>query len=253
MQVCRLVSGEKMESKLFYKLDDFEGPLDLLLQLISKNKLNIYDIKLSVLIDQYLEQIEYFRQQEMDIAREFLEMASRLIYMKTVSLLPRHEEIDKLKEELTGELLEYSICREMAEKLSLMTAGFDKFVKLPTAYEFDSAYELSHESEILLSAYLSAVNKAKRISQPNIAPFTKIVAKKIVAVSTKIVFVIRKLSSGSTSKLSLLYKSAKSRSELVATFLAVLELCKANRIKIGSCDMGDAEIKLVKGHKRDEQ
>ena len=242
-----------METKLFYKLDDFEGPLDLLLQLIQKNKLNIHDIKLSVLIDQYLEQIEYFRQQEMEIASEFLEMASRLIYMKTVSLLPRHEEIERLKEELTGELLEYSICREMAAKLSCMTDGFDKFVKLPANYDFDSAYELTHDGETLITAYLSAVNRAKRFAPPNVAPFTRIVVKKIVSVSSKIVFVIRKLAFAGKTRLSSLYSSAKSRSELVATFLAVLELCKANRVKIGAGDSADAEIKLIKGHKRDEQ
>ncbi|MBO4693549.1 MAG: segregation/condensation protein A [Clostridia bacterium] len=242
-----------METKLMYRLDDFEGPLDLLLQLISKNKLNIYDIKLSVLIDQYLEQIECFRRQELEIASEFLEMSSRLIYMKTVSLLPRHEEIERLKEELTGELLEYSICREMAGKLSEMTDGFDKFVKPPTAYDFDSAYELTHESETLVNAYLSAVNRAKRFAPVSVAPFTRIVAKKIVSVSTKIVYVIRKLAFSGKTRLSSLYKEAKSRSELVATFLAVLELCKANRVKIGASDMADAEIKLVKGHKRNEQ
>lgn len=242
-----------METKLLYKLDDFEGPLDLLLQLIIKNKLNIYDIKLSVLIDQYLEQIEYYRQQEMEIASEFLTMASRLIYMKTVSLLPRHDEIEQLKEELTGELLEYSICRAMAEKLSGMTVGFDKFIKPPCEYDFDTAYELKHDSEVLLNSYLSAVNRAKRFAPVNVAPFTRIVAKKIVAVSTKIVFVIRKLAISGKIKLSSLYKTASSRSELVATFLAVLELCKANRIEIGQGNSQDAEIKLIKGHKRNEQ
>lgn len=242
-----------METKLFYKLDDFEGPLDLLLQLIAKNKLNIYDIKLSVLIDQYLEQIEYFRQREMDISSEFLAMASRLIYMKTVSLLPRQDEIEKLKEELTGELLEYSVCRQMAEKLSTMTAGFDKFIKAPSSYDFDTAYELTHDGETLVNAYLSAVNRAKRVAPPSVAPFTRIVAKKIVSVSSKIVFVIRKLALSGGGKLSSLYKTAKSRSELVATFLAVLELCKANRIKIGGTSAEDAEIKLIKGHRRNEQ
>lgn len=242
-----------MEQKLFYKLDDFEGPLDLLLTLIAKNKLNIYDIKLSALIDQYLEQIEYFRSQEMDISSEFLTMASRLIYMKTVSLLPRHDEIEKLKEELTGELLEYSICRQMAEKLSTMTEGFDTFVKPPSEYDFDTTYELNHDSEVLINAYLMAVNRAKRIAPLSVAPFTRIVAKKIVSVSSKIIFVIRKLAVKGNGKLSSLYKTAKSRSELVATFLAVLELCKANRIKIGAGSMDDAEIELIKGHKRDEQ
>ncbi len=100
-----------------YKIEGFEGPLDLLLQLIARNKLNIYDIQLSVLIDQYLAQIELFRSEEMEIKSEFLEMASRLLYIKTVSLLPRHEEIQRLKEELTGELIEYMVCRQIAAQL----------------------------------------------------------------------------------------------------------------------------------------
>lgn len=238
-----------MEVTLSYKLESFEGPLDLLLQLIARNKLNIYDIQLSVLIEQYLKQIEEFKQQEMEVASEFLEMAARLIYMKTVSLLPKHDEIERLKEELTGELIEYQVCRQLAEELSGMTGGFDRFVRNPTEYTFDKTYELVHSSQSVYEAYLSAVGRGQRRLPPSVAPFTKIVAKKIVAVSSKIVFVIRNLVKGGSKKLSSLYKTASSRSELVATFLAVLELCKANRIEI-SDDADEAQIKLIKGHKR---
>jgi hypothetical protein len=132
-----------MESTFSYKLESFEGPLDLLLQLIARNKLNINDIPLTELIDQYLEQIQLFKEEEMDIASEFLEMAARLIYIKTVSLLPKHDEIIQLKAELTGELLEYQLCQEMAGKLSLMTAGFDTFIRKPTEYEFDKTYKVN--------------------------------------------------------------------------------------------------------------
>ena len=125
-----------METAISYHLETFEGPLDLLLQLIAKNKLNIYDIPLVELIDQYLAQIELFKEEQMDIASEFLEMAARLIYIKTVSLLPKHEETEKLKQELTGELLEYQVCREMAQKLGTMTGGFDCFVKKPSEIDF---------------------------------------------------------------------------------------------------------------------
>lgn len=239
------------ETVLSYKLESFEGPLDLLLQLIARNKLNIYDIKLSLLIDQYLEQIEIFKSEELEISSEFLEMAARLIYMKTVSLLPRHDEITRLKEELTGELLEYQVCREMAQKLSLMTGGFDNFVAKPQEVEVDKTYALTHDSDILLNAYLSAVGRGQRRLPPSVAPFTKIVAKKIVAVSSKIVFVMRKLVKGGKSSLKTLYQTAKSRSELVATFLAVLELCKANRISVDG-DGDNAEIKLIKGKKGNE-
>lgn len=237
-----------MENILSYKLEGFEGPLDLLLQLIARNKLNIYDIPLTELIDQYLEQIKLYEQEEMEIGSEFLEMASRLLYIKTVSLLPRHDEVVKLKEELEGELIEYMVCQQIAKRLSEMQCGFNKFVKSPTEYDFDKTYELVHTSDVMYLSYLAAVGRGKRKLPPSTAPFTKIVAKKIVAVSTKIVFVIRNLWSGGKHKLSSLYKTANSRSELVATFLAVLELCKANRIKIDG-DSDEAEISLVKGHK----
>ncbi len=240
-----------MENILCYKIEGFEGPLDLLLQLIARNKFNIYDIQLTELIDQYLEQIKLFEKEEMELGSEFLEMASRLLYIKTVSLLPKHDEIVSLKEELVGELLEYMVCKQVAKKFSEMQDGFDLFVKSPSEYDFDKTYELVHSSDVLYLSYLSAVGRGKRKLPPSTAPFTKIVAKKIVAVSTRIVFVIRNLWSGSKKKLSSLYKTANSRSELVATFLAVLELCKANRVRIDG-DSDEAEITLIKEHKRDE-
>lgn len=238
-----------MENTLSYKLEGFEGPLDLLLQLIARNKLNIYDIELSVLIDQYLEQIELFKAEEMELASEFLEMASRLLYIKTVSLLPKHDEIVQLKEELTGALLEYMVCQQIARKLSEMQDGFDRFVRKPEELEFDKTYELTHSADVMYLSYLAAVGREQRKLPPSTAPFTKIVAKKIVAVSTKIVFVMRNLWKGGSKKLSSLYKTARSRSEMVATFLAVLELCKANRVRVDG-DAENAEIKLIKEHKR---
>ncbi|MBQ1961895.1 MAG: segregation/condensation protein A [Clostridia bacterium] len=237
------------ENILSYKLESFEGPLDLLLQLIARNKLNIYDIQLTVLFDQYMEQIELMKEQDLEIASEFLEMAARLIYMKTVSLLPRHDEIEQLKQELTGELLEYQICQQMAQKLGAMTDGFNSFIRRPEELDFEQTYEIIHKSDTLYLAYLAAVGRGQRRLPPSVAPFTKIVAKKIVAVSTKIVFVIRNLWRGGSKKLSALYSTAQSRSELIATFLAVLELCKANRVEIVG-ENEETEIKLNRGHKR---
>lgn len=238
-----------MEKALSYKLESFEGPLDLLLQLIARNKLNIYDIQLTVLFEQYMAQIEAMREQDLEIASEFLEMAARLVYMKTVSLLPKHDEIVRLKEELTGELLEYQVCQQMAKKLSEMTSGFDTFVRKPEEPELDKTYELVHAPDTIYLSYLAAVGRGQRKLPPPVTPFTKIVAKKIVAVSTKIVFVLRNLVKSGTSRLSTLYSSATDRSELVATFLAVLELCKTNRIEIVE-DGDDSQIKLLRGHKR---
>ena len=168
-----------MENILCYKLEGFEGPLDLLLQLIARNKYNIYDIPLLELTEQYLKQIETIEDDELEHQSEFLQMASRLLYIKTVSLLPKHDEVVKLKEELTGELLEYMVCQQMAKKFSTMQDGFNMFVREPSEVEVDKTYELVHSSDVMYLSYLAAVGRGKRKLPPSTAPFTKIVAKKI--------------------------------------------------------------------------
>ena len=234
-----------METAYVYRLENFEGPLDLLLQLIARNKLDIYDIQLSVLIDQYLEQVELMQQQNPDIESEFLEMASRLIYLKTAKLLPKHEEYEQLKDELSGQLIEYQLCRQIAAKLCSMSDGFDKVIKGPSEVELPKTYILTHEKQMIFDAYISAVGRGQRKLPPPTGAFVKIVAKKIVSVSSKIVFVMRNLFKRGPQKLSKLYRASKSRSELVATFLAVLELCKANRVEIRG-EGENTEIELIK-------
>lgn len=231
--------------QISYKLGEFEGPLDLLLHLIAKNKLNINDIQLTVLIDQYIEQIRVMQLRDMDVASEFLEMASRLIYLKTVSLLPKHEEAEQLKVELTAELMEYEKCRRAAAVLSTMTGGFDTFIKLPEKIEYDKTYDNIHDKVKIFEAYISAVGRGQRKLPPPTTVFGKIVARRIVSVSSKIVFVLRKLWGGGKKQVKSLFEEAQSRSELVATFLAVLELCKSNRVYVNGSGK-DAEISVVK-------
>ena len=115
--------------RISFKLEVFEGPLELLLHLISKHKLNIYDIEITLLLEQYLEYIDKMSETDMEIASEFLEMAARLIYIKTVSLLPKYEEADDLKQELTGELIEYAVCKKIAERLRNDFIGYDIFIR----------------------------------------------------------------------------------------------------------------------------
>ena len=238
--------------KLEYKLEVFEGPLDLLLYLISKNKLNINDIQLTVLVDQYVEYIRTMQLQDMDVASEFIEMASRLIYLKTVSLLPKHDEAEQLKEELTEELMEYERCRRAAMLLGTMTDEFDTFVKIPEKVEYDKTYQNTHEKELVLSAYIAAIGRGQRKLPPSTTVFGKIVARKIVSVSSKIVFVMKNLMRGGKQKMNLLFKTAQSRTELVATFLAVLELCKASRVHMDG-EGADMEITMVRGKKHDSK
>ena len=225
---------------LTYKLEVFEGPMDLLLHLISKHKLNINDIPIVELVNQYLDYVRQMEDADFDIAGDFLEMAARLIYIKTVSLLPRHEEAETLKKELTGELIEYRDCKLMAEKLSHQTEGFDRYVREPQGGWVNYDYERFHEGEELLDAYISVAGKAMRRLPPPIDSFKVIVAKKFVNVASK----VRKLWSGKKVKFLNLFDGAQSKSDIVATFLAVLELTKTKRITIDG-DMQNPSVQIV--------
>jgi len=234
--------------KLSYQLEVFEGPLDLLLYLISKNKLNIYDIPLLELTRQYIAHIEQMKEQDFEVTSEFLDMAARLVYLKTVSLLPRHEEAVQLKEELTGELVEYKLCQEIAAKLTGMTDGFNAFIRKTAEIEFDKTYANIHPSERLVRAYFEAVGRGQRKLPPSDIPFRTIVAKKTVPVPSKIVFILRKLWKGGKHKMLSLFDNVTSRSEIVATFLALLELCKVKRVTVeGEGD--NTAIVLIKERK----
>ncbi len=226
-----------------YKLEVFEGPMDLLLHLISKHKLNINDIPIVELVNQYLDYVRQMEDADFEVAGDFLEMAARLIYIKTVSLLPRHEEAEKLKKELTGELIEYQACKEMAEKLSKQTDGFNRFVRDPQPGYINYDYERFHEGEELLNAYIAAAGKAQRKLPPPLDSFKAIVARKFVNVASKITTVMRKLSTKKKTKFLDLFSDAQSKSDLVATFLAVLELAKTKKISIdGSIDNPDVKL-----------
>ena len=180
---------------------------------------------------------------DFDVAGDFLEMAARLIYIKTVSLLPRHEEAEKLKTELTGELIEYRDCKLMAEKLSKQTDGFNRYVRSPQSGYINYDYERFHEGEELLNAYISAAGKAQRKLPPPVDTFKEIVAKKFVNVASKISTVMRKLWSGKKVRFLSLFEGAQSKSDIVATFLAVLELTKTKKISIeGSVNNPDVQM-----------
>ena len=229
---------------LTYKIEVFEGPMDLLLHLISKHKLNINDIPIVELVNQYLDYVRQMEEQDFDVAGDFLEMAARLIYIKTVSLLPKHEEAEKLKKELTGELIEYRDCKLMAEKLSKQTDGFGRYVRAQQEGWVNYDYERFHEGEELLEAYVNAAGKAMRRLPPPIDSFKQIVARKFVNVATKVRTVMRKLWSGKKVSFISLFDGAQSKSDLVATFLAVLELAKSKRITIEG-DMHNPKVQMV--------
>lgn len=221
--------------KISFKLDNFEGPLDLLLHLISKHKLNINDIEISKLLEQYLEYINNAVSCDMEIAGEFLEMAARLVYIKTMSLLPDKHEAEEIKKELQGTLIEYSQCRETAEMLRKCFVGYDIFSSPQIKFQSDDEYSVKHDpselSKALLSITIRNIKAVKKESKVN-EKLKTIVKGKMVSVMSKVVFILRKLYAYENVKMSSLYDGMKDRSERVATFLAVLELTKSGRITL---------------------
>lgn len=228
-----------------YKLSEFEGPLDLLLHLISKNKLNIYDIEISVLLVQYMEHIDKMKEKDMDVASKFLEMAARLVCIKTVSLLPKHEESEELKKELSGELIEYQECKKVAQILS-ENINFNSFTRDSANIDYDMSYKKKHDLKEIYNAYLTVIGKNKNKIPVKKEEFSGIVSRKIVSVSSRIIFVLKKLKRVKKLKYQALFEDSKNKSELVATFLAVLELVKGRELCID--DENDVvTVKLIGG------
>lgn len=234
--------------KLNYKLEVFEGPMDLLLHLITKHKLDINDIPILELVEQYTSYVREMQEENMEVASEFLEMAARLVYIKTVSLLPVYDEAEDLKNELRDELLEYRDCKILAGKLSQMTDGFNYSVReFAENVSPDMSYKRLHEPDELLSAYSVAAGKKLRRLPPPIDTFKAIVTRKIVSVGSKIESIVTSLKKKRKTKLFDIYKQAQSRSDLIAAFLAVLELAKNKTIYV-SGEGEDIQIELLEGN-----
>lgn len=218
---------------LSFKLSDFEGPLDLLLHLITKHKLNILDIEISELLRQYLAAIEQGGVQSLETQSAFLEMAARLVNIKTLSLLPRHEEeADKLKAQLTGELMEYRLCKLLATKLAQLAQQNVVYVRAPLQMEQDLTYRGQHRASMLFFASKLSMGRVVRKRPPEQKQFEALVARRVVSVNSRIIHLLRKLYRNPVTSFESLFAEPSDRSELVATFLAVLELVKAKRLHL---------------------
>ncbi|MEG0768439.1 MAG: segregation/condensation protein A [Ruthenibacterium sp.] len=221
---------------LTFKMEEFEGPLDLLLALIAKNKMNIYDINISALIDQYLAVVDLTEAYRMEAASEFIEMAARLVQMKSYFLLPRSDEGERMREELTGMLVEYSLCKTVAAKLRVMADGVYTAVREPAVVDLDERYHHRHELYELETAYNNLQGRSLRKRQPAQERFDSIVQAPFVSVTSRIIHVLRGLMTGRVQHLCELFTLKSGRSATVATFLAVLELIRAGRITIDASE-----------------
>lgn len=218
-----------------YKLENFEGPLDLLLTLIHKNKVSIYDIPIAEITEQYLEAIEGIEELNLDNTSEFLVMASQLLYIKSKMLLPKNEEDEDEedpREELARRLIEYQQYKEASQELrksefSTKHMVFREAEKISFPIP---EYDKRHEVDELLQAFDSIFRRHLRRQKPEKRAFSQIVGREKVSVDDMVEKICKRLRKSKRIKFETLFNEGDSKPEMIATFLAVLEMVKLGRL-----------------------
>lgn len=225
-----------------FHLEVFDGPLDLLLHLLSKNKVEITDIPIAEILEQYLEYIRRMQEFDLEVASEFITMAAQLMYIKSKMLLPvyQDEEAEDPRAGLVEALLEYQQFREASTMLADRSAlGCDLFVKGQEVLEKDQTrIDYHYTYDALTKAIETILQRSERKLPPPVTAFRGIVGRESVPVEDKIRDLIHWFAKQQVVCFEDVVRSATSRSEIVAIFLAVLELSKTRKIYIEDSDTG---------------
>ena len=219
---------------LTYRIDQFEGPLDLLLTLIQKNKVNIEDIPIALICDQYLEYIKAAQNMDMELAGEFIVMASELMRIKSSMLLPRVQPDEKdPRAELADALLRYQQAKQAAQKMAPLYQLYSgRMVKDTDEITVDVTYVADQQVTSLCAAVrrIIAANESRPKAEKQV--FVPMIAKPIVPVEVKIVGILHHISKRRNPSMKDLLSDAVSLPDLIAIFLGILELIKVRKILI---------------------
>lgn len=232
--------------EITFHLEKFDGPLDLLLSLISKNKVSIMDIPIAVILEQYLEYLDKMKSFDMAVSSDFVDMAAQLTLIKSKMLLPKYDdEEEDPRMSLAEALLEYQRAKEAGERLASM--GVDGlFTREPEKIALGENRVFCEKIDVsyILKAVQSILERNERAMPPPINKFNGVVGREKVPVSGKIAEIFRLFTQKDSLSLRELVLSSKSRSDIVAVFLAVLELAKDNKIEIYDETDGDCTMRL---------
>lgn len=230
------------------EMEDFEGPLDVIFTLLSKNKIEIQDVSITAILEQYLSYLDEMKRLDMEIASEFITMASHLMLIKTKMLLSAAEQAEAESE---LDLLRRSLIerqrKEAMEQIRIAVSVLEPrneigrciFTKEPEPLRRDRTYRYRHEPIDLIKALDAIAERNKRQLPPPTMNFKGIVGKEPYPIGKKTVEVMRRLVLRGVERLKNLFQGNKSRSEIVATFLAVLDLCKTNSVTLEDDPNGD--------------
>ena len=238
------------------EMEDFEGPLDVIFLLLSRNKIEIQNVSITAILEQYLAYLDEMKRLDMEIASEFITMASHLMLIKTKMLLSAAEAAEAESElDLLRKSLEERERKEALDQIRIAVAQLEPlnevgrclFVKNPEPLRKDKTYRYRHEPEDLLRALDQIAERSQRALPPPTANFRGIVGKEPYPVTKKAGQVMRRLIQHGVLRLKNLFKGNRSRSEIVATFLAILELCKTNSVTLEDDVNGEnPNVRLLK-------
>jgi len=222
-------------------MEDFEGPLDVIFLLLSKNKIEIQDVSITAILEQYLSYLDEMKRLDMEIASEFITMASHLMLIKTKMLLSAAEQAEAESElDLLRQSLIERQRKEAIEQIRLAVTVLEPrneigrciFTKEPEPLRKDRTYQYSHEPEDLIRALEAIYERGNKELPPPTNHFSGIVGKEPYPVGRKAGELLRRLLLRGVERMKNLFKGNRSRSEIVATFLAVLEMCKTGSVRL---------------------
>ncbi len=236
-------------------MEDFEGPLDVIFLLLSKNKIEIQDVSITAILEQYLAYLEEMKRLDIELASEFITMASHLMLIKTKMLLSAAEaveaetELDLLRQSLI-ERQRHEAMDQIRMAITVLEprneVGRCIFTKAPEPLRRDTTYRYQHDPEDMLLALDEIAERSQRRLPPPTVNFKGIVGKEPYPVTRKAKELVRSLVLRGIQRLKNLFQGSRSRSEVVATFLAILELCKTNSVSLEDDTTGEnPNVRLI--------
>ena len=236
-------------------MEDFEGPLDVIFELLSKNKIEIQDVSITAILEQYLHYLEEMKRLDMEIASEFITMASHLMLIKTKMLLSAAEQAEAESElDLLRQSLIERQRKEAMEAIRSAIAVLEPrneigrciFTKDPEPLRKNQTYRYQHQPIDLLKALDMIAERNSRQLPPPTVNFKGIVGKEPYPVTRKTGELLRQLLLRGVEKLKTLFKGNKSRSEIVATFISILEMCKTGTVTLeGDVNGENPDVRLL--------
>ena len=243
-------------------MEDFEGPLDVILELLSKNKIEIQDVSITAILEQYLAYLDEMKRLDMEIASEFITMASHLMLIKTKMLLSAAEQAEAESElDLLRQSLMERKRKEAMDQIRLAIIeleprneiGRNIFTKEPEPLKREQGYRYQHDVRDLLRALDMITERNARQLPPPTMNFKGIVGKEPYPIGKKTGEVLRQLVLRGVERMKNLFRGNRSRSEVVATFLAILDLCKTNAVTLEDDVNGDnPNVRLLDENEKKE-